>query len=189
MAKVVIRIDAELIEDAARALDLAEAADTPGALLAAVLRKVAGTRRPLASAGGGAAPKRAGRNWEGEIIRYANENGMTWDKGPLRGPRDLLDVTGCLPDGWLIGAKGVQRGVSAAARLSDSMDQARRAMDYLPGAARTLGFRPPHVADVIPWQIIQRPGAETGRAYAVTEYDDMLQLCNMRKKWGNSDRG
>lgn len=183
MERVTVRLDPGLISDAATALGLADVADTPGAVLAAVLRKVAGTRRPLAAAGGGTEPKRAGRAWESAIVAHANENGMTWDKAPLRGRRDLLDVTGCLPGGWLVGAKAKARGTSAAARLTDAMDQAARALEHLPASARSLGFTAPDVADVIPWQIIQRPGADVGRAYAVTEYDHMLRLCHMREKW------
>jgi hypothetical protein len=184
MAQVTIRIDSDLIEQAAKALGLEHVADTNGARAAAVLREVAGTRPRLAAAGGGAAPKRAGRVWEASIITYANtEYGMRWDKGPLRGARDLLDVTGCLPAGWLVGAKAKERGTTGGYRLTDAMDQAARALDNVPKVARSLGFAAPDVADVIPWQVFQRPGSPVGRAYAVTEFDHMLRICQMRYDW------
>jgi hypothetical protein len=53
------------------------------------------------------------------------------------------------------------------------MDQAERAMAYLADDGRDEG--------VIPWQIIKRPGAEPLRAYAVTEFRWMLDLCRMRQ--------
>jgi len=184
--KVTIQIDSRLIDDAAAALDLEGVAGTPGAVVAAVLRQVAGTRKLSAIAEGGRAPKRAGREFERAMIDYANSRGRQWDYGPLRGARDLLDVTGCLPAGWLVGAKSTQRGVPAARKLSDAMDQAARALEYLPQVAGKMGFFGPAVADVIPWQVIQRPGAPMGRNYAVTEYDHMLKICDLRERGWNS---
>lgn len=182
MSTVTVRLDAGLIEAAALALEL-DTDGTAAAVAAAVLRTVAGRRRPSAVADGGAAPKRAGRTWETAVVEHANDNGQTWDRAPLRGKRDLLDVTGCLPAGWLIGAKAVARDVSASKKLPDAMDQAARALDHLPAVARSLGFSGADAATVIPWQILQRHGAPVGRAYAVTEFDHMLQLCRMRDEW------
>jgi hypothetical protein len=99
--------------------------------------------------------------------------GLPWDKGPLRGRRDLLDVTGCLPGGWLVGAKSANRGQSAAVKLFDAMDQCERAMAFLAEDGKDEG--------VVPWQIIKRPGAEPARAYAVTEFRWMLELAQLRQ--------
>ena len=96
------------------------------------------------------------------------------DLAPLRGRRDLLDVTGCLPDGWLVGAKSVANGVSAGSKMRDGNDQSARAMETL--AARGDD------AEVIPWQVIQRRGVPIGRSYVVTEFDHMLRLVAMRRK-------
>lgn len=181
-ATVTVRLDPELLAAAADQLGIDGADMTPGALAAAVLRKAAGQRH-LAAADGGRAPKRAGREWERAIVAYANETaGTTWDHGPLRGRRDLLDVTGCIPGGWLVGAKSKERGVSPFRKISEAMDQGARALEHLPEAARALGFGAP-AHDVIPWQILQRPGAPVGRAYAVTEFDHMLTLVRLRRDW------
>jgi len=179
---VTVRLDAGLLEAAALALGV-DPAGTPAATAAAVLRAASGRRRPSAVADGGAAPKRAGRSWERTMISYANQHGMTWDLAPLRGTRDLLDVTGCLPGGWLVGAKAVARDASASRKLPAAMDQAARALEHLPAAARSLGFAGAAVSAVIPWQVIQRHGAEPGRAYAVTEFDHMLAIARMRDEW------
>lgn len=172
---VTIRIDPGTIERAAQALGLVDADDKPGALAARILRHVAGEQTRTAVADGGGAPKRAGRAWEITVVDHANASGRMWDRAPLRGRRDLLDVTGCLPGGWLVGAKGVQNGVSAAKKLSEAADQSERALDNLPHHYNR--------DEVIPWQIIQRPNAPVGRAYAVTDYDYMLKICAMREIW------
>jgi len=180
-ATVTIKIDAGLVERAAQVLGLVEVDDKPGALAARVLRHIAGESTRTAVADGGGAPKRAGRAWELTVVDYANASGRTWDRAPLRGRRDLLDVTGCLPAGWLVGAKGVQNGVSAAKKLSEAADQSERALDNLP--------HPYNRDEVIPWQIVQRPNAPVGRAYAVTDYNHMLQICAMRETWEKAQEG
>lgn len=176
---VTVKTDRHLIDDAARALGIYEPEQTAGRTLTLLLQTVAGSRPRSPIADGGAPAKRAGRVWEALVVEHGQDAGFSWDRGPLRGRRDLLDVTGCLPDGWLIGAKGVQRGVSAAVKLHEAMDQNERAMENL-AKARTLVS----IDDVIPVQVIQRPGSSIGAAYAVTEYDDFLRLAKMRKEWG-----
>jgi len=177
MGEISVRLDADDVMAAARALGT-EAA-TPAEAARVVVRHLAGTGRRHAAADGGAAPKRAGRSWENQVVEYANADGFPWDRAPLRGRRDLLDVTGCLPYGWLIGAKSTARGVSAAEKLFDAMDQAERAMAW-------LSERGP-ADDVIPFQIIQRSGAPVGRAYAVTEYDWFLRLARERRELRKRD--
>jgi hypothetical protein len=174
MTEVTIKIDSETVELAARALGIWENTNIKlGAMGAQVLRELAGQRRRSALADGGAGPKRAGRAWENAVVAEAQAAGLPWDKAPLRGSRDLLDVTGCLPGGWLVGAKSANRGQSAAVKLFDAMDQAERAMAVLAEDGKDDG--------VIPWQIIKRPGAEVGQAYAVTEYRWMLELALLRQ--------
>lgn len=174
-----ITADAQTIEAAARSLGIWDVNLPLPRMAGEVLRHLAGTvddRHRQTLGGGGRSPKRAGRSWEITIVDHANESGVdTWDRAPLRGARDLLDVTGCLPGGWLVGAKSTTRGVSAAVKMADAMDQCHRAMAVLEDSGRADG--------VIPWQIVQRPNAPTGRAYAVTEYDWMLQLVKLRSGW------
>lgn len=171
-----MRLDSQLITDAARELGHIDTTQPPAVLLRAVLRKITGSDSPRAAAAGGAPPRRAGRAWEKTIVTMGQEAGFDgWDLAPLRGSRDLLDVNGCVPDGWLIGGKAVARGVSAAEKLSAAMDQAERALHNL---QRRSGVSD----DVIPFQILQRPGATPQRAYAVTEYQWFLKLATMRRK-------
>jgi hypothetical protein len=171
---VTVRIDPALIEEAARAQGIWDQGLAPGAMALQVLRELAGTRKRSAIADGGAAPKRAGRAWENMIVAHARSYGLPWDRAPLRGRRDLLDVTGCLPGGWMVGAKSSNRGQSAAVKIADAMDQCRRSMAVLEEKEESDG--------VIPFQIIRRPNAEIGRAYAVTEYEWFLQLCLLRQQ-------
>jgi hypothetical protein len=174
MTEVTIRVDAETVELAARALGIWENSNIKMSSIGLeVLRELSGQRKRSALADGGAAPKRAGREWEGEVVRAAQAAGLPWDRGPLRGARDLLDVTGCLPGGWLIGAKQAERGQSAAVKLFDAMDQAERAHGVLVADGKADG--------VIPFQIIKRPRAETLRAYAVTEYRWFLEIAKSRQ--------
>jgi len=178
MGEISVRLDADEVMAAARTLGV-EAA-TPAEAARFVVRNLAGTARRHAAADGGAAPKRAGRAFENQIVEHANAAGFPWDRAPLRGRRDLLDVTGCLPDGWLLGAKSTSRGVSAAEKLYDAMDQAGRAMAWLADRGAPAG-------DVVPFQIIQRPGAPVGRSYAVTEYDWFLRLARERRELRKRD--
>jgi hypothetical protein len=170
---VTVRVDAALIEDAARAQGIWDPGLAPGAMALQVLRELSGKRARSAIADGGAAPKRAGRAWENMVVSRAQAAGLPWDRAPLRGRRDLLDVTGCLPGGWLVGAKSSNRGTSAAVKIADAMDQCRRAMAVLEEDDQADG--------VIPFQVIRRPNAHIDRSYAVTEYGWLLDLCLSRQ--------
>lgn len=164
-----VTIDPGLIAAAAAATGT-DPGMTPGEQTRAMLRQLAGTRRPSTlTAEGGAAPKRAGRAWERDVVRHAQDRGFTgWDQAPLRGRRDLLDVTGCLPAGLLVGCKAIETGVTMSSKLWDSMDQCHRAMAHLP---RTVD-----PAAITPVQVIQRRNATVGAAYAVTEWNWFLDL-------------
>jgi hypothetical protein len=109
-------------------------------------------------------PKEAGTAWERRVVDFAAGMGLPWDRAPLRGTADLLDVQGCVPMGWLIGAKAKHKG--SGDRLSEAMNEA---------AAARKRLRPPN-AGVIPVQVVQRPGYPVGRGFAVMEYSDFLRL-------------
>lgn len=174
MTSVTVKIDPDLIAAAAAAAGI-DTTMPAGDQVRAMLRQLAGQGKPASAiAEGGNAPVRAGREWENKVIDHAAGHGYNWQRTRRRGARDLLDVVGCIDDGWLIGCKGVQRGVSMNRKLWAAMDQAHRAMVYLP--------RDVDAGQIIPLQVIQRPGVPVGQAYAVTEYDWFLQLADMRRK-------
>ena len=63
---------------------------------------------------------RAGPAWERTVADYAAERyGLPWDRAPLRGARDLLDLQGCLPAGFLVGCKAIRRVKSAEQWLAE----------------------------------------------------------------------
>ena len=122
-------------------------------------------------------PKERGTAWERRVVDHAKAAGLPWERAPLRGTADLLDVQGCLPDGWLIGCKAISRRGNLADRLSAGMNEGRAAVERLP---RLFG----QPADgVIPVQIVQRQGFPVGRAYVVMEYDEFLGLVTARREW------
>ncbi|HEY6275769.1 MAG TPA: hypothetical protein VIX86_05515 [Streptosporangiaceae bacterium] len=111
------------------------------------------------------------KDWERRVAQHARDKGLPWDRRLRLGDNhDLLDIDGCLPMGHLVGCKSVRRGSSVGARLFDGMDQAQRAKK---NAHTMYGVQ---ADELIGWQILQRTGYPAGRAYAVTEYDDMLAL-------------
>lgn len=176
---ITVQMDPADVAAAAAAAGI-DPAMRPGDQVRAIIRQLAGIRKaPTATAAGGAAPKRAGRKFEIEVVDHAQATGFPgWDRAPLRGRRDLLDVTGCLASGVLVGCKAIEPGVPMNTKLWRAMDQAHRAMEHLP---RTVD-----PATVTPWQIIQRRNADgIGSSYAVTELDWMLrqtaELAELRK--------
>jgi hypothetical protein len=128
-------------------------------------------------------PKAAGTKFERIIADYCHDKGMPWDRAPLRGGNDLLDIAGCLPMGWLIGCKSIQRGVPMSERLFAAMDQCHSASANLAALAAAGRIHlPPQ--EVIPVQVLRRAGAATGRSYVVTELDWFLELARQRAKAG-----
>jgi hypothetical protein len=118
------------------------------------------------------APKRAGTAYERKVADHAQARGLPWERAPLRGSRDQLDIQGSAPAGFLVGCKGITRGVDMRSRLAAAMDQARAAVANYLRNDNAPGWR----ADVVGVQILQRSGAPVGQHYAVMTYDDLLSL-------------
>ncbi len=132
------------------------------------------------------ATDRAGARWERRAADHAQKNGIEWDIAKQRGRLDLLDLTGCIGQGWLIGCKAIHRGVPIGTRMWEAMDQANRAMANLAKIPPGTLARPEHV---IPFQLLMRPRGKgsdgsPGKAYAVTEYDYLLELARLRAEQG-----
>jgi len=133
---------------------------------------------------------RAGSQWERIVADYARDHyGLPWDRAPLRGTRDLLDMQGCLPGGWLVGCKAIRRGTAFGQKISEAMDQCDRAL---------LNLGHPHTRDgngrilvasqgIVPVQVMQRSGYPAGKAYVVTELDYFLDLAVRRQKWRDDE--
>jgi hypothetical protein len=120
-------------------------------------------------------PNRAGGKWERRVVDYLVEAyGRNWDRAPLRGRRDRLDVTGCLDDGYLIGCKAITRGVAFGQRVSEAMAQCDQALINVGRPvvdADRRGFLVVDSGLIMPLQVMQRSGYPTGKAYVVTELD------------------
>lgn len=123
--------------------------------------------------------------WERRIVAHAQERDLPWERRLRLGDNhDLLDVDGCLPMGWLIGAKSISRGVTFGAKISEAMDQCDRALLNIGRPARREGRRVlVDSGGIIPVQVMQRAGYPVGKAYAVTEYDYLLDLAVQRQEW------
>jgi hypothetical protein len=111
---------------------------------------------------------RAGANYERKLADYCHdEYGFPWDKAPLRGRRDRLDITGCLDYGWLIGAKAIHRGVSFGTRISEAMAQCDAALVNVgrPSTPDRRGFLVVDNGRIVPVQVMQRSGYPIGKHY------------------------
>jgi hypothetical protein len=129
---------------------------------------------------------RAGPNWERVVADYARDVwGLPWERAPLRGNRDLLDIQGCLPAGFLVGCKSIRRGSSFGVKISEAMDQCDRALVNLGRPAGRDGNGRLHVdsGGIVPVQVMQRSGYPAGKSYVVTELDYFLDLAVRRSKW------
>ncbi len=127
----------------------------------------------------------AGSRWERIAADYAAARGLPWDRAPLRGARDLLDIQGCLPGGWLVGCKAIHKGVSFGQKISAAMDQCDRALMNMgrPASVDGHGRLAVDSGGIIPVQVMQRSGYPAGKAYVVTQYDYFLDLAVMRRDW------
>jgi hypothetical protein len=114
--------------------------------------------------------------------------GLPWDRAPLRGTRDLLDIQGCLPAGFLVGCKAIRRGTSFGQKISEAMDQCDRALINLGKEHAKVNGRL-HVTSggIVPVQVMQRSGYPPGKAYVVTELDYFLDLAVRRQKWRDDE--
>lgn len=129
----------------------------------------------------------AWKDWERRVVAHAQARGLPWERRLRLGDNhDLLDVDGCLPMGWLVGAKSIRRGVTVAQKISEGMDQCDRALINIGRPYDKYG-RTGHVlvdsGGIIPVQVMQRSGFPPGKAYVVTEYDYFLDLAVMRREW------
>lgn len=133
------------------------------------------------------APKKMGTAWERRVVEAAQDRGIPWDRAPLRGSRDLLDTTGCLPMGWLVGAKALRRTgaeTNLGKRMDEGMKQANRALVNVGELAAQRGQDPDAtLAGVVPVQVVQRAGYPVLQAYTVMEYRFFLDLVEMRRDW------
>lgn len=118
-------------------------------------------------------PREQGTRWERQVVDYlAARYELPWDRAPLRGRKDLLDVQGSLPDGWLVGCKA--KGPNAPLKLNEAMNETRAAVGRLPEHMQS---------GVIGVQVLQRPRYPVGRAYVVLELDDFARLVGERRLW------
>ena len=133
---------------------------------------------------------RAGPTWERTVADYAvGRYGLPWDRAPLRGTRDLLDLQGCLPAGFLVGCKAIRRGVQFGAKISEAMDQCDRALVNIgrPSSRDGNGRLLVDCGGIVPVQVMQRSGYPPGKAYVVTELDYFLDLAVRRQKWRDDE--
>jgi len=133
----------------------------------------------------------AGSRWERIVADYARDQfGLPWDRAPLRGTRDLLDIQGCLPAGFLVGCKAIRRGTVFGQKISEAMDQCDRALVNLGYQAHKDGQGHLLVVNhggIVPVQVMQRSGYPPGKAYVVTELDYFLDLAVRRQKWRDDE--
>ena len=132
----------------------------------------------------------AGPRWERTVADYARDTfGLPWDRAPLRGTRDLLDIQGCLIAGFLVGCKAIRRGTSFGQKISEAMDQCDRALINLGKQADRDGNGRVLVdcGGIVPVQVMQRSGYPPGKAYVVTELDYFLDLAVRRQKWRDDE--
>lgn len=126
---------------------------------------------------------RAGARYERALADHCHDKyGLPWDKAPLRGRRDRLDITGCLDYGWLIGAKAIHRGVAFGLRISEAMAQCDAALVNVGCTAEEdrRGFLVVDNGRIVPFQVMQRSGYPIGKHYAVTQLDYMMTLVRDR---------
>jgi hypothetical protein len=126
---------------------------------------------------------RAGAKYERALADYCHDiYGFPWDKAPLRGRRDRLDITGCLDEGWLIGAKAIHRGVAFGQRVSEAMAQCDAALVNVgrPAEQDRRNFLVVDSGRIVPVQVMQRSGYPIGKHYVVTQLDYFLRLARIR---------
>ena len=128
---------------------------------------------------------RAGARYERAVADYCHDDyGFPWDKAPLRGRRDRLDITGCLDYGWLIGCKAIHKGVPFGTRISEAMTQCDSALVNVGRHAEPdrqgRGYLVVDSGRIVPVQVMQRSGYPIGKHYVVTQLDYFLRLATER---------
>lgn len=114
-------------------------------------------------------PREIGTAWEVQAVTYAQAQGFPLDRRALAGRRDLGDLMG-LP-GWVIGCKNEK--TMRLGMYMNELDTQKENMVRRGGVQR---------AELIGVELIKRRNHSTGRAYAVMEYDDLIQV------WRELDR-
>ena len=132
---------------------------------------------------------RTGPTWERIVADWFMANGLPWDRAPLRGPRDLLDLQGTLPAGFLVGCKGIRRGVAFGQKISEAMDQCDRALINLghPSDRNGHGHVIVESNGIVPVQIMQRSGYPVAKSYTVLQTGHFLDLALRRQKWRDDE--
>ena len=127
---------------------------------------------------------RTGAVWERIVADYCADAGLPWDRAPLRGNRDLLDLQGTLPAGFLVGCKGIRRGTTFGEKINEAMNQCDRALINLkhPYTRNGNGLLIVASNGIVPVQVMQRSGYPAGKAYVVTQLDYFLDLALERAK-------
>jgi hypothetical protein len=132
-------------------------------------------------------PKRAGSAYERQVADYCAGApwAFPWDRAPLRGSRDLLDLQGPQHAGFLIGCKAITRGTPFGQRISEAMDQCDQALVNFgrPSVVDGHGRRVVDPGGIVPVQVMQRSGYPLGKHYTVTELDYFLGLVQERIEW------
>jgi len=132
-------------------------------------------------------PKRAGTAYERQVADYcaALPWNLPWDRAPLRGSRDLLDLQGPQYAGLLVGCKAISRGTPFGLRISEAMDQCDQALvnSGQPATVNGHGYRTVEAGGIVPVQVMQRSGYPLGKHYVVTQLDYFLAMVLERIEW------
>lgn len=127
---------------------------------------------------------RTGATWERIVADWFMDAGLPWDRMVQRGNHDLLDLTGTLPAGFLVGCKGIRRGTAFGEKISGAMDQCDRALLNLGHPHLTVRGRPIVESNgIIPVQVMQRSGYPVAKSYTVMQTGHFLDLVQRRLKW------
>lgn len=132
---------------------------------------------------------RAGAAWERVVADRAADAGLPWERAPLRGSHDLLDLQGTLPAGFLVGCKAIRRGTTFGQKISEAMDQCDRALVNLNHRFMRDGHGLVVVQSdgIIPVQVMQRSGYPVDKSYVVMQFGHFLDLAVRRQKWRDDE--
>ena len=143
---------------------------------------------------------RAGPAWERVVADYAASPrfGLPWDRAPLRGARDLLDLQGTLPAGFLVGCKAIRRVKSADEWMREqnsrgilTMDEWIREQDgehilrkaYQAGQKATFGAKISEAMDQCDRALVNigRPSSRDGNGRLVVDCGGIVPVQVMQR--------